>query len=78
MYHSILDTDLYKFTTSYAYMKMFPDAECTFKFTDRNRIPRTPEFLTMYKKKMMELGAVMTKVEQGNDRAVKKFKLKTA
>lgn len=24
---SILDTDLYKFTTSYAYMKLFPDAE---------------------------------------------------
>ena len=58
MYHSILDTDLYKFTTSYAYMKMFPDAECTFKFTDRNRIPRTTEFLTMYKKKMMGLGMV--------------------
>lgn len=23
---SILDTDLYKFTTSYAYMKLFPQA----------------------------------------------------
>lgn len=55
MYHSILDTDLYKYTTSYAYMKMFPDAECTFKFTDRNRIPRTTEFLENYKKKMKEL-----------------------
>lgn len=55
MYYSILDTDLYKFTTSYAYMKMFPDAECTFKFTDRNRIPRTTEFLENYKKKMKEL-----------------------
>ena len=55
MYHSILDTDVYKFTTSYAYMKMFPDAECTFKFTDRNRISRTAEFLENYKKKMKEL-----------------------
>lgn len=55
MIYSILDTDLYKFTTSYAYMKMFPDAECTFKFTDRNRIPRTTEFLENYKKKMKEL-----------------------
>ena len=55
MYHSILDTDLYKYTTSYAYMKMFPDAECTFKFTDRNRIHRTTEFLENYKKKMKEL-----------------------
>lgn len=25
---SILDTDLYKFTTSYAYMKLFPQARC--------------------------------------------------
>ena len=58
MYHSILDTDLYKFTTSYAYMKKFPDAECTFKFVDRNRVPRTPEFLAMYKKKMLELEMV--------------------
>lgn len=55
MVYSILDTDLYKLTTSYAYMKMFPDAECTFKFTDRNRIPRTAEFLENYKKKMKEL-----------------------
>lgn len=55
MVYSILDTDLYKLTTSYAYMKMFPDAECTFKFTDRNRIPRTTEFLENYKKKMNEL-----------------------
>ncbi len=55
MVYSLLDTDLYKLTTSYAYMKMFPDAECTFKFTDRNRIPRTTEFLENYKKKMKEL-----------------------
>ena len=55
MVYSLLDTDLYKFTTSYAYMKMFPDAECTFKFIDRNRVPRTPEFLENYKKKMREL-----------------------
>ena len=27
---SILDTDLYKFTTSYAYMKLFPQARGTF------------------------------------------------
>ena len=52
MVYSLLDTDLYKFTTSYAYMKLFPDAECTFKFIDRNRVPRTPEFLENYKKKM--------------------------
>ena len=35
MIHSILDTDLYKFTTSYAYIKLFPYAKGTFSFTDR-------------------------------------------
>ena len=29
---SILDTDLYKFTTSYAYMKLFPQARGTSEF----------------------------------------------
>ena len=33
---SILDTDLYKFTTSYAYMKLFPHAIGTFEFFDRD------------------------------------------
>ena len=33
---SILDTDLYKFSTSYAYMKLYPEAEGTFTFCDRN------------------------------------------
>lgn len=37
MVTSILDNDLYKFTTSYAYMKMFPNAMGTFVFTDRNK-----------------------------------------
>ena len=31
---SILDTDLYKFTTSYAYIKLFPYAMGTFVFKD--------------------------------------------
>ena len=33
---SILDNDLYKFSMGYAYMKMYPDAEGTFVFHDRN------------------------------------------
>lgn len=36
MVRSILDTDVYKFTTSYAYMKNYPDAEGEFSFIDRN------------------------------------------
>lgn len=33
---SILDTDLYKFTTSYAYAKLFPRARGKFAFVDRS------------------------------------------
>ena len=35
---SILDTDLYKFTTGYAYMKLFPRAWGRFEFIDRNNL----------------------------------------
>lgn len=42
---SILDTDLYKFTTSYAYMKLFPQARGTFEFIDRNNEVYDEEFL---------------------------------
>lgn len=52
--NSILDTDLYKFTTSYAYMKKFPDAECTFTFRDRNKVKRTAKFLKKFKKYLKE------------------------
>lgn len=41
---SILDTDLYKFTTSYAYMKLFPQARGTFEFIDRDNT-EYPEYL---------------------------------
>lgn len=54
MVYSILDTDLYKFTTSYAYMKLFPNAECTFTFKDRNKIKRDKKFLNRFKKFMRE------------------------
>ena len=33
---SILDTDLYKFTTGYAYSKLFPRAYGEFEFVDRS------------------------------------------
>ena len=55
MVYSILDTDLYKLTTSYAYMVKFPNAECTFTFKDRNRVKRTPEFLEKFKKLLKKI-----------------------
>lgn len=39
---SVLDTDLYKFTTSYAYSKLYPRAYGQFRFIDRART-RYPE-----------------------------------
>lgn len=42
---SILDTDLYKFSMSYAYMKLFPEAEGKFKFIDREKNVFNEEFL---------------------------------
>lgn len=41
--NSILDNDLYKFTTSYAYMKLYPHAVGTFEFVDRNNTCYTKE-----------------------------------
>lgn len=41
----LLDTDLYKFTTSYAYMKLYPEAEGTFSFYDRNNTKLDMEFI---------------------------------
>ena len=47
--YSILDTDLYKFTTSYAYIKLFPYAKGTFTFTDRDQTEYSNEFLAELK-----------------------------
>lgn len=41
---SILDTDLYKFTTSYAYSKLFPRAMGAFRFIDRDLLVYPPGF----------------------------------
>jgi nicotinate phosphoribosyltransferase len=32
----LTDNDLYKFSTGYAYMKLYPEAEGIFSFCDRN------------------------------------------
>ena len=40
---SMLDTDLYKFSVSYAYMMLYPDAEGTFVFQDRSHHKWTDE-----------------------------------
>lgn len=62
--HSILDTDLYKFTTSYAYIKLFPYAMGTFAFTDRDDTEYSEEFLSELKSAVESLSEVRLTAEE--------------
>lgn len=55
---SILDTDIYKFSSSYAYLHLYPRAEGTFTFTDRNKEDwrQHPEFLEQISIEFTKLG----------------------
>ena len=55
---SILDTDLYKFTTSYAYIKLFPYAIGTFSFKDRDETEYSDDFLNTLKEEFNRLKGV--------------------
>lgn len=62
---TILDTDLYKFTTSYAYIKLFPYAIGTFIFKDRDETEYTEGFLEALKNEIHNLEMVkLTSEEQ--------------
>ena len=62
--YSILDTDLYKFTTSYAYIKLFPYAMGTFAFTDRDETEYSEEFLAELKSAIKSLAEVRLTEEE--------------
>ena len=53
---SILDTDLYKFTTSYAYMRLFPQARGTFEFFDRDLTEYPEDFVQKVYLELSNLG----------------------
>jgi nicotinic acid phosphoribosyltransferase len=55
---TLLDTDLYKFTTSYAYIKLFPYAMGTFSFNDRNETKYTEAFLETLKAEIKNLSQI--------------------
>lgn len=61
---TILDTDLYKFTTSYAYIKLFPYALGTFTFKDRDEIEYTEGFLEALKNEIHNLSLVSLRKEE--------------
>lgn len=61
---SILDTDLYKFTTSYAYMKLYPNALGTFEYVDRNNTVYDESFLEYLKYEISKLSDVFLTTEE--------------
>ena len=61
---SVLDTDLYKFTTSYAYSKLFPRAYGQFRFIDRGKTTYPQGFAEELKKEIQEMSKLaLTKDE---------------
>lgn len=61
---SILDTDLYKFTTSYAYMKLFPNAIGTFTFVDRDETKYNDEFVREFKIELCNMSRLALTLEE--------------
>ena len=55
---SILDTDLYKFSTSNAYFQLYPLAEGTFRFQDRAKEVYDEDFLAALKAEIARLGTL--------------------
>ena len=63
---SVLDTDLYKFTTSYAYSKLYPRAYGQFRFIDRGKTTYPQGFAEELKKELQEMSKLaLTKDEAG-------------
>lgn len=62
--NSILDTDLYKFTTSYAYINLFPYALGTFSFTDRDGTAYTDAFVADLEDAIRRLASVRLTEEE--------------
>ena len=56
MVRSLLDTDVYKFTVSYGYMKNYPDAEGEFSFVDRNKTEFSIDDIEDLKSHLYRLG----------------------
>ena len=58
MIRSILDTDLYKFSTSHAYFRLYPLAEGTFTFNDRAAEVYDAAFLDTLKQEFQRLSTL--------------------
>ena len=61
---SILDSDFYKFSISYAYMKLFPNAVGTFQFVDRDNTKYTDEFVREFKMELCNMSRLTLTLEE--------------
>lgn len=61
---SILDTDLYKFTTSYAYSKLFPRAKGEFRFIDRDETAYPKGFDTLVREEIQKMSQLSLSAEE--------------
>lgn len=62
--NSILDTDLYLFSMSWAYIKLYPEAEGTLEFIDRGETDYTEEFLQNLNMAISELSMLRLSDEE--------------
>lgn len=64
---SILDTDLYKFSVSYAYFTLYPNAQGKFKFVDRNKEDwRGTDFVERFTENLRGLRALILTEKECN------------
>lgn len=61
---SILDTDLYKFTTSYAYSKLFPRAWGEFEFVDRSNGDYPDGFDLLVREELQKMSELILTAEE--------------
>ena len=63
---SVLDTDLYKFTTSYAYSKLYPRAYGQFRFIDRGKTRYPQGFADALKKELQAMSELALTKDDAN------------
>nr|WP_314832079.1 nicotinate phosphoribosyltransferase [uncultured Porphyromonas sp.] len=63
---SVLDTDLYKFTTSYAYSKLYPRAYGQFRFIDRGKTHYPQGFADALKKELQAMSELALTKDEAN------------
>lgn len=63
---SVLDTDLYKFTTSYAYSKLYPRAYGQFRFIDRGKVAYPQGFDKRLREEIMAMSQLVLSRDEAN------------